>query len=157
MTALFIVLIILGFILLAIEMLVIPGFGVAGVLGCASLIGACIFAFIGFGTLIGCIVVVSVVALVIIGIFFLLKTNTWKKLSLKTNIESKVDDSPENKGLKVGDKGMTVTRLAPSGHVNFNSVIVEVTTREGLIGPKKEVSIVAFEGNRIFVAAINNE
>jgi Membrane-bound serine protease (ClpP class) len=154
MLALTIALIIIGLILLSIELLIIPGFGIAGILGITSLIGACYFAFAGFGTIVGMIVMLGIIALVIIGVLFIMRTDTWKKISLKTNIDSKVDDSPDVKGLTVGLHGKTITRLAPGGQVIFDNKIVEVYTRDGLIEPGKEVEISSIEDNRIFVSLI---
>lgn len=151
MLILVISLIIIGLILLAIELLVIPGFGVTGILSIASLIGACFFAFYSYGYVFGVAVTAGILILIIISITLLLRSGTWKKLSLRTNIESKVDTAPQSKGLKIGDTGITITRLAPGGHVKFGENIVEASTRDGLIEQKKEVEISSFEGNRIFV------
>src|SRR5574344_1867930 len=146
MLALVISLIIIGLILLAIELLVIPGFGVTGILGIVSLVGACFFAFYSFGYLFGVLITAGILLLIVLSIIVVLRSGTWKKLSLRTNIESK--------GFKIGDSGITITRLATGGHVKFGEHIVEVSTRDGLIEPNKEVVISSFEGTRIFVSIV---
>ena len=60
MLALVISLIIIGLVLLAIELLIIPGFGVTGILGIASLVGACFFAFYSFGYLFGVLITAGI-------------------------------------------------------------------------------------------------
>ena len=154
MLALVISLIIIGLVLLAIELLIIPRFGVTGILGIASLVGACFFAFYSFGYLFGVLITAGILLLIVLSIIVILRSGTWKKLSLRTNIEAKVDNTPESKGFKIGDSGITITRLAPGGHVKFGEHIVEVSTRDGLIEPNKEVVISSFEGTRIFVSIV---
>ena len=93
--------------------------------------------------------VVLVVALTI----WVLRAKTWKRLTLETNIESKAVSS-ESAVLSVGDRGKTVTRLAPMGTVRFGENAVEAKALEGMIDPGTDVQVVLIEDNRIFVTPL---
>ena len=145
-----ITLILVGLILIFAEILLIPGVGIAGVLGLLSLGGSCFYAFTQIGTTAGAIVTAVNVVLVVALTIWVLRAKTWKKLTLETNIESKAVSS-ESTVVSVGDVGRTVTRLAPMGTVRFGQNAVEVKALEGLINPDVEVEVILIEDNRIYV------
>ncbi|MBQ5828303.1 MAG: NfeD family protein, partial [Bacteroidales bacterium] len=70
---------------------------------------------------------------------------------LDTNINSKVDSAPQEKGIAVGDSGVALTRLAPAGKVRFGENVVEAFTRDTLVEPGKNVAVSSIEGNKIYV------
>lgn len=146
---LIITLILVGIVLMIAEILLIPGVGVAGVLGLLSLGGSCWYAFYEFGNLTGGIVTgVTAVVLVAFAVV-VLRAKTWKRMTLNTTIESKVNQLPVE--LRVSDKGRTVTRLAPMGSARFEDEIVEVKALEGMIDPNVEVEICMIEEGKIYV------
>ncbi|MBQ8170018.1 MAG: hypothetical protein IJZ98_04680 [Bacteroidales bacterium] len=146
-----ITLILVGIILIFIEILLIPGVGVAGVLGLLSMGGSCFYAFHEFGLTTGIIVAV-VNAVLIIGLaIYVLRAKTWKRMSLETNIDSKAVESAV---LSLGDKGKTLTRLAPMGSARFGDYVVEVKALEGMLDPEVPVEVVLIEDNKIYVKAL---
>lgn len=145
-----ITLILVGLILIFAEILLIPGVGIAGVLGLLSLGGSCFYAFTQLGTTAGAIVTAVNVVLVVALTVWVLRAKTWKRVTLETNIESKAVPS-ESAVVSVGDVGKTVTRLAPMGTVRFGQNAVEVKALEGLINPDTDVEVVLIEDNRIYV------
>lgn len=147
-----IMLIVIGLVLIFTEILLIPGVGVAGILGVLSLGGSCYFAFYELEPVVGYIVTSVNVALLVGLTVFALRSKTWKKLALETNIDSKAVDS-ENV-LSVGDKGKTVTRLAPMGAMRFGNKVVEVKAMEGIIDPGVEVEVVLIEDKKIYVSPV---
>ena len=154
MTLLIITLIIAGLLLLAAELVLIPGFGVAGILGVASLVGSCWVAFTQVGTTAGFITLIANILLAIISTVLVLRSKTWKKLSLGTNIEAKVDTTPVEKGISVGDKGTTITRLAPGGKVMLGTNMLEAFSRDTIIEPGIDVEVCEIQGNKIYVKQI---
>ena len=154
MTLLIITLIIAGLLLLAAELVLIPGFGVAGILGIASLVGSCWVAFTQVSTAAGIITLVANIVLAIISTIVVLRSKTWKKLSLGTNIDAKVDTTPVQKGISIGDEGATVTRLAPGGKILVGTEMVEAFSRDTVIEPGVAIEVCSIEGNRIFVKEI---
>ena len=146
-----ITLILVGIILIFVEILLIPGVGVAGVLGLLSMGGSCFYAFHEFGLTPGIIVAV-VNAVLIIGLaIYVLRAKTWKRMSLETNIDSK---AVETAVLSLGDKGKTLTRLAPMGSARFGDYVVEVKALEGMLDPEVPVEVVLIEDNKIYVKAL---
>lgn len=151
---LIITLILLGLLLVLAEILLIPGVGIAGVLGLLAMGGSCAYAFMEMGNMTG-IIVTSVNAVLLVAlIIWVLRAQTWKRLSLETNIDSKAV-IPEVE-VSVGDKGRSVTRLAPMGTVRFGDNSLEVTSMEGLIDPGMDVQVVAIEDTKIYVSIVNN-
>lgn len=143
-----ITLILVGLVLIFAEILLIPGVGVAGILGLLSMGGSCFYAFYEFGNVTGYIVTaVNVVLLVALSIW-VLRARTWKRMSLETSIDSK---AVESSVLAVGDRGKTLTRLAPMGSARFGDFVVEVKAVEGMLDPNIEVEVVLIEDNRIYV------
>ena len=81
-------LIIIGLLLLFAEILLIPGVGVAGILGLLSLGGSCFYAFNQMGSTAGAVVTAVNVLLVVALSIYVLRAKTWKRLTLDTNIDS---------------------------------------------------------------------
>ena len=147
-------LILLGVILMLIELLLIPGVGVAGILSLASIAAACWYAFRFCSTSAGIITTCVAVVILIIMLVVVLREKTWKKFELGTEIKSKVNE--EREALKVGDKGKTLTRLAPMGTAEFAQVSVEVKSCDNtMIAPGTDVEIVRIEDNKVIVKQIN--
>ena len=150
---LIITLILVGLVLILAEILLIPGVGVAGVLGLLSMGGSCYYAFYEFGNVTGGIVT-GVTALVLVAFaVIVLRAKTWKRMTLDTRIESKVNQVSVE--LHVSDKGRTVTRLAPMGSARFDDEIVEVKALEGMIAPDVEVEICMIEDDKIYVRPVS--
>lgn len=151
-----ITLILVGLILVLAEILIIPGVGVAGILGLLSMGGSCFYAFHEIGNTAGAIVT-AVNAVLLIGlIVFVLRAKTWKRMALDTNIDSKAVDSGEE-ALVVGDRGRTVTRLAPMGTVRFGDKTFEAKALEGMIDQETDVEVVLIEDSRIYVKPLTAE
>lgn len=146
---LIIALIILGLVLMCAEILLIPGVGFAGILGLLSMGGSCYLAFEYHGTTTGLIVLSVIVVLLILFLIWALRARTWEKMSLKTNITSKAV-IPELSAA-VGDKGVSVTRLAPMGNVRIGENILEVTSMGGIINSGEEVEVVMVDDSKVYV------
>ena len=132
------------------EILLVPGVGVAGILGLISMGGSCFCAFHQYGNTVGAIVTAVNVLLLIALIIWVLRAKTWKRMTLETNIDSKAVSS-EAAVLAVGDRGKTLTRLAPMGSARFGNYVVEVKAVEGMLDPNIEVTVVLIEDNKIYV------
>lgn len=150
-----ITLILLGIVLLLVEMLIIPGIGVAGFLGIASLGGSCWYAFNKFGNTTGGIVTLVVVCFVAGMLYYALRGKTWKKLSLNEAIDSK--SSSVSSSLRVGDRGRTLTRLSPSGNARFGDLACEVKSIDTMIDPGTDVEVAQIEDNKIYVKPIEKQ
>ena len=145
-----IVLILVGLVLIFAEILLVPGIGIAGILGLLSMGGSCFYAFNQLGTNAGVIVTVVNAVLIVALTVWVLRAKTWKRFTLNTNIESKAIDLFEEK-LAVGDRGKTLSRLAPMGTAKIRDEIDEVKALEGMIDSGVEVEVVLIEDNRVYV------
>jgi membrane-bound ClpP family serine protease len=151
---LIITLILVGLILIFVEILIIPGVGIAGVLGLLSLGGSCYYAFGQMGTTAGVIITALNAVLVVALTIWVLRAKTWKKLALETKVDSK---AVAGYVLSLGDRGKTITRLAPMGMVLFDQESVEVKALEGIIDAGKEVEVVMIEDNKVYVKPVTEE
>lgn len=147
--------ILVGLVLIFAEILLIPGVGVAGVLGLLSIGGSCFYAFNQLGNTTGAIVTAVNALLLVALTIWVLRAKTWKRLALDTKVDSKAVSSDTR--ISVGDKGVTVTRLVPMGMVRFGNDSVEVKALEGMVDPGVDVEVVMIEDNRIFVRPSGEE
>lgn len=149
-----ITLIIVGLLLLFAEILIIPGVGVAGILGLLSLAGSCVYAFLEIGNTAGIIVTAVLSVLLVALTVYVLRAKTWKRVSLSTNIESK---AVAELTVSVGDEGKTLTRLAPMGQALIGEDSVEVKALEGMIDPDMDIVVVMIDDNKIYVKLKEND
>ena len=147
---LIITLIIIGLLLLLVEILLIPGIGVAGILGVAALIASTWLSWMDFGMATGLIVASVNLVLIILLLLLALRKNTWKRFELKTNINSKVEAFKEGE-IVAGDEGRTTTRLAPIGQAFIKDRNVECKSLEGMIDAGTDIVVVRIEDNQILV------
>lgn len=143
----------MGLLLLFAEILIIPGVGVAGILGLLSMAGSCVYAFMEMGQTAGIIVTAVNVVLIVLLTIWVLRAKTWKRLALETNIDAKAVVPEVN--VVPGEKGVSVTRLAPMGTARFGDLRLEVTAREGIIDPGVEIEVVEVDGIKVYVTTNN--
>lgn len=150
-----ITLILVGLVLIFAEILIIPGVGVAGILGLLSIGGSCFYAFHQIGTTAGILVTVANAVLIVVLTIWVLRAKTWKKLTLETAVDGKAVAS--DMAVSVGERGVTVTRLAPMGMVRFGGDSLEVKALEGMIDPGVDVEVVMIEDNKVYVQPVGDE
>lgn len=136
--------------LVVLELVAIPGTTVAGLCGVGLLIYGIYEMFVGYGTLWGLVALIVSLALCIILLVYTLRGKTWKRAALKEEINSKVNTIQTT--VKVGDKGVAVTRLAPMGMAEIAGERMEVYTATSYVEPGTALRVEAVEGNRIRVA-----
>jgi membrane-bound ClpP family serine protease len=143
-------LITIGLLLLLIEILILPGIAIIGLSGIGLIIIAIYNAYNILGIEVGHTILASTVIGSILIIYFALKTNTWKKLMLKTELKGKVPNLAENL-IKVGDNGTSSSRLAPIGKAFINDQFVEVESVDGFVDENKNITVVRIEGNKLYI------
>lgn len=145
-----IILILVGILMLLIEILVIPGSGVAGIIGFGLMIAGIWMAYSREGTMAGHITLGVTLGINLIGLLLALRSKTWKKAMLSTKIDGKVRTIDPNQ-LEIGDKGITISRCAPMGKATFNDKFYEVSTLSEFIDENEVVRVVKITGNKVFV------
>lgn len=152
-TALIIILLILGVVLLALEIVALPG-GVAGFFG-VLLIGVGVWqSYARFGSKIGTIILLCAIVLCILMLLLFMKTKTWQRFSLNEESASKVNQLEP--AVKTGTRGVTISRLAPTGKALIDGEQMEVHAVNKFIDPDRPIEVVATEGYRIDVREIDD-
>jgi len=152
-----ILLILLGILLFVIEFLLVPGVTVAGIGGLILTVMGVYKAFVDFGPQTGLWVLLGTLVLSAFVIGISLRSRTWKRLMLKTEVNGTVDHDLTEEEVKVGDAGKAITRLAPMGKVEFNGLVREVRSIEGYIDEHSDVEVVSVEGNKVLVKRLKPE
>ena len=176
-------LVVVGLALIGVEVFLIPGFGVAGVLGIAAFIAGIFISLIGEGAaspdfLRAGLVLLASVGVVALGgwaaIVHLPKGRPWRGLGLPEvlpagpGIESPVGRPRRGRrgttarrsepapGSLEGARGTAITDLHPAGVANIDGRRVDVVTEGGYIASGTEIEIIADEGYRRVVRAVSD-
>ncbi len=144
------VLIVVGFLFLLLEILVLPGTNIAGFIGFVLIAIGVWQAYTGYGALAGSLTLAGCIVFSVIGLFYSLKSGTWKRASLKSNIDGKVNLVDAEK-IKVGDTGKAVSRLAPMGKAMINNEYFEVKTLGEYLDAGTEIEVISIDFNKITV------
>ena len=120
-TLIIISLVLLGILMMLIEFLLTPGMGFAGIVGLASFVGACVYAFMKEGTQAGTIVTAVVAVIVVILFIWMLRGKSWKKLEQKEQIDVKTNTEVEK--VSVGDKGVIKGAFGLTIQSSFSSTL----------------------------------
>jgi len=134
-------LILLGIFLFLVEFLLVPGVTVAGIAGFILLVGGVYMGYDSLGTPEGHYILAGAVFLSVVIIAYSLRARTWNRLMLNSTISGKVSRYEEEK-VKVGDEGVTVTRLNPMGKVLINGEYLEAKSIGPYIEQKKKIKVV---------------
>lgn len=151
-----VVLVVAAVILFLVELFIIPGISIAGFLAGGCIIYANYHAFAQLGTAAG-FITLTISAIACIGsLVWFMRSKTLDKIALKKNITSKVDRSAEEK-VKIGDTGVTTTRLALIGYAEINGDIVEVKSTDGFLNEKTPVIVNRITDGIILVEKANKQ
>ncbi|TRX54356.1 nodulation protein NfeD [Fulvivirga sp. M361] len=151
-----------GLLLIAAEVFVIPGFGVAGVLGILFTVSSLVlvmlnndafdFSFVPFGTIFKAVIVVMTgmlgsIVLFIIGGAKLATTSAFSRFTLTDTMEKKSGyTSNFRKESQMGKTGTAYTILRPSGKVMIEGELYDAFTGSGYIEKGSNVVVIREEG-----------
>ena len=154
-TTLLIIILILGLVLLALEIVALPG-GVAGIFGLGLLILGVWQSYSLWGETMGNTILLICTAITIILLFIFLKAKTWKRFSLNEESDSTVN-KVDGQNVAIGSLGRTIARLAPTGKTVIDDQLVEVHAINKFIDPDRPIKVVGIEGYRIDVIEVPND
>ncbi len=149
-----VLLVLLGVLFLVAELLVITGSVIGTLLALVCYGSAIYLAFAQYGTCVGMIVVAAIALVSLIATIVSLRSKTWRKLSLQQEIDSASMPLPEDK-LKAGNRGVALSRLAPTGKVEIAESIYEARSMDVFIDQRSDVEVVGFENFTVIVKKIN--
>ena len=165
----------LGLVCLALEVFVIPGFGVAGVLGLVLLFGGLIGTFVSQGSSIfpntpqqtreltwGVSTVVVSFMVAGVALFFIWRSlpslPVMRRLVLKetsgSTSEGLLAVMAAGETVKVGDQGVALSPLRPAGRAQFGERVIDVHVDTGMVGPGARVRVIRLEGLRTLVEKV---
>jgi membrane-bound ClpP family serine protease len=140
----------IGLLFLILEILVVPGTTVVGVVGFILMAIGIWQTYIVYGTVSGHYVLAGSLVLTLIALVLSLRSKTWNRAMLHTTIDSKVNVYDQSK-IKVGDTGQAISRIVPMGKALFNDEYYEVRSSGDFIDEGTEIIISKIEHNKIFV------
>lgn len=150
-----IALILVGLVLIVVEVYMVPGFNVIGILGIMMVVIAVGYAFAEAGLTGGFMALGGSVAAVG-GIFwFLYATGAWDRFVLTTELTRDADDVEEEREQRkqfLGKHGTALTPLRPTGVVEIDGARLEVSTEGEFIAAGSRVRVVAMDRRRYFVS-----
>lgn len=151
-----VLLVIFATVMLAVEVVFIPGFGITGFTGVIAMAGSIFYAFVQLGSAAGWITLL-VGGMISIALFlWALYGNSIDKVALKKNIKSTVK-TVDMSIFSVGDRGVTKTRLALIGEAVIKGQVVEVKSEAGFINEKEEIEVIRVSDDSLFVVKVEKE
>ena len=153
--ALIIILIVIGIALCVVEVVVLPGVTVAGIAGLLLVACSVVLTFKWYGNTAGTVSLVGTGILFVVFLVYALRANTWDRISLHSEIDGRVN-VVDTDDIKHGDKGMTISRLAPIGKILIHDKIMEGKSEFGLIDENTEIEVVHVDQSTIIVAKVNS-
>jgi membrane-bound serine protease (ClpP class) len=139
----------LGLILLFAEVAIVPGFGVAGVLGVLALGSGAVAAWMELGPVWGGVTAFASLVAAVVMLVWLPKSRAGRKMVLQHS-QAEASSQEDRTGL-VGRRGVTVTPIRPIGRVRFGADEVDVITDGEYIESNQEVEVTVVEGARVVV------
>jgi membrane-bound ClpP family serine protease len=152
-----ILLIVLGILLFVVEFLLIPGVTIAGI-GGAVLMGVAVYmSYKTHGNTVGNYTLIATLILTIGGFAYALRAKTWKRLALNKDIDGRVEVGLEKETIKVGDRGESITRMAPVGKVLINGLVVEGKSQRGFLDQHTPVEVLKVLNTQVIIKPIKEE
>jgi membrane-bound ClpP family serine protease len=136
-----ILLLVLGVVLILLEFFVLPGITVAGVAGVVMILGGIYLSYHHYDSTIGHLTVFGSVIFSLFALWLALKSGTWNRIMLKTEVDSKVEKLDENM-ISIGDEGICLSRLAPMGQVRIKNHIIEAKSTGVYIDEKTPIEVI---------------
>jgi membrane-bound serine protease (ClpP class) len=156
-----------GLLLLALELFVIPGFGIAGLFGIAAVLASLVMSLMGGGEsanfilmAVGRVVFSLLFALLasLVLLRFLPRLPMTRKLILNTGLGSGMGYSAEPPGDHqwLGKNGQAKTVLRPAGIAEIDGQRIDVVSDGDLISAGEKIEVTRVDGNRIVVRRLQS-
>lgn len=144
---------VLGAVLLGLELFVIPGFGVVGVMGIASFLGAVVVAWWKLGGW-EAVTAFTLGAATVAGLLWYLPRSPAGKAMVLTEVQ--MGTAVRLPSVLAGHQGVAATPLRPAGIVRFAERELDVVSEGLFVDAGTAVRVTRVEGATIFVEPIGN-
>ena len=149
-----IALILLGIGFILFEVYLIPGFNVVGIIGLLVVIFGVGYGFSETGLVGGTLFMLGAIGAIGGTFMWLWKSGAWDRFILATNLrrdENLIARESEDRARYLGEAGIAVTPLRPTGIVEIGGRRIEVMTEGEFIAAGSNVRVVAMDRRRYFV------
>ena len=151
---LIIALILFGVLFLVAELVFLPGVSVGGILSLICFGSSIYMAFHELGTEAGITATLVCLVLAAAATVLSLRSKTWQRFSLRQKIASSSMPAPAEETIRPGDRGVTLSRLAPAGKIEIQGRIYEARSLDSYVDPRTPVEVVGFENFTIIVKTV---
>ncbi len=157
-----------GLVLLALEIFVIPGFGVCGICGIAAILVSVVGAMLYDGgispryssDILSSITITLVGVVLAVGLVWYLTSKhgpKWVRRHSELQAEQRVSEGYIGVDMKlaryVGEKGVAVTDMRPAGKVRIADEDMDAVSMSGFIDAGRRVKVVKFENAQLYVVS----
>ena len=159
----------IGFLLLGVEVFVLPGFGVAGISGLVVIAAGLVLSFQGFvipdpsfpwegrlllrnlGLVLGSFMGSLLISLVLVRFVLPRMSILVKGPYLSATLEESHADSDEILGVRPGEVGVALTTFRPSGKIKIGNQKIDAIAQGEFIPPGTPIRVTSVEQNRVIV------
>ena len=138
---LIIALILFGVLFLVAELVFLPGVSVGGILSLICFGSSIYMAFHELGTEAGITATLVCLVLAAAATVLSLRSKTWQRFSLRQKIASSSMPAPAEENIRPGDRGVTLSRLAPAGKIEIQGRIYEARSLDSYVDPRTPVEL----------------
>lgn len=147
-------LMLVAIVLILLEIFLLPGITIAGIGGFLFAGAGIIYAYT-VSEMAGHITLFLSVIAFIVTFIWLLRARSFNRVALKTDVDSKLASS-RDLGIQPGDKGITLSRLAPIGKARINGSTVEAKSMDELIDENTPIEVVRVDGYNVVVKKVEH-
>ncbi|MDE0638466.1 MAG: hypothetical protein OXI43_21705 [Candidatus Poribacteria bacterium] len=154
------ILIALGILLVFVEILILPGFGAAGVPGiilfCVGIGMIWIESSMKTALIYASVALIFVIPIAIFSLSIIRESPLGKTFILNTAQKSEegFQAAPQELTALVGKSGKAVTPLRPAGVALINGQRVDIVTQGEFVEPETEIEVIQVEGSRVIVRSL---
>jgi membrane-bound serine protease (ClpP class) len=149
-----IAIVLLGLLLIAAEIYLVPGFNVVGIIGFLVIIFALGYTFTASGALVGTVTLLGTGAAGSAMFYYLWLSGAWDRFVLSTNLrkdDKLIARESEQRARYLGKTDTAITPLRPTGVAEIEGERIEVVTEGEFIAAGSDVRVVAMDRRRYFV------
>ena len=159
----------IGFLLLGVEVFVLPGFGVAGISGLVVIAAGLVLSFQGFvipdpsfpwegrlllrnlGLVLGSFMGSLLISLILVRFVLPRMSTLVKGPYLSATLEESHADSDQTLGVRPGEVGVALTTFRPSGKIKIGNKKIDAIAQGEFIAPGTPIRVASVEQNRVIV------
>mgnify|MGYP006136268291 FL=1 len=152
-----IALLVLGFVLVLLEIFVIPGLNIFGIVGFLTAVAGVGYAYANMGGM----AAAAVAGLGLVGtavmVRLMLKVRAWDRLVLTNDMtrEAGYDSAKPGREDLLGQKGEALSTLRPAGRAQFGEQVVDVVSEGGYIERGEQIEVLKVVGNKVVVHLVD--